>query len=147
MALVRSATSSDHLAVIGLLEDAGLPLAGVLPTLPDFCVVELEGRVVGAVGLEIYGRDALLRSAVVEQVARNTGLGVALVERILDHARGRGVRAVYLLTTTADRYFPRFGFERITREDVPDNVKRSVEFREACPASAVVMRKIFDGRP
>ncbi len=145
MAVVRSAASSDHLAVTGLLEDAGLPLAGVLPTLPDFYVVELEGRVVGAVGLEVYGRDALLRSAVVEQVARNSGLGVALVERILDHARARGVRAVYLLTTTADRYFPRFGFERITREDVPDNVKRSVEFREACPASAVVMRKIFDG--
>jgi amino-acid N-acetyltransferase len=144
MAVVRSATSSDHIAVVGLLEDAGLPVAGVLPTLPDFYVVELDGRVVGAVGLEVYGPDALLRSAVVERVSRNSGLGVALVERILDHTRARGMRAVYLLTTTADQYFPRFGFERITREDVPDDVMVSVEFREACPASAVVMRKILD---
>jgi amino-acid N-acetyltransferase len=144
MAVVRSASSTDHIAVVGLLEDAGLPVAGVLPMLPDFYVVELDGRVVGAVGLEIYGRDALLRSAVVERVARNSGLGVALVERILDHARERDMRAIYLLTTTADQYFPRFGFERITREDVPDDVKVSVEFREACPASAVVMRKILD---
>ena len=144
MAVVRSADSSDHRAVVGLLEDAGLPVAGVLPALPEFYVAELEGRVVGAVGLEVYGRDALLRSAVVGKVARNSGLGVALVERILDHARARGLRDVYLLTTTADRYFPRFGFERITREDVPDDVKVSVEFREACPASAVVMRKTLN---
>ena len=143
-AVVRSADSSDHRAVVGLLEDAGLPVAGVLPALPEFYVAELEGRVVGAVGLEVYGRDALLRSAVVEKVARNSGLGVALVERILDHARARGLRDVYLLTTTADRYFPRFGFERIIREDVPDDVKVSVEFREACPASAVVMRKTLN---
>jgi amino-acid N-acetyltransferase len=144
VAFVRSANSTDHIAVIGLLEDAGLPVAGVLPTLPDFYVVELDGRVVGAVGLEVYGRDALLRSAVVERVARNSGLGVTLIERILDHARERDIRAIYLLTTTADQYFPRFGFERIAREDVPDDVKVSVEFREACPASAVVMRKTLE---
>ena len=51
--------------------------------------------------------------------------------------------AVYLLTTTADGFFPRFGFSRITRDDVPDSVKGSVEFRSACPASAVVMRKVL----
>ena len=48
---------------------------------------------------------------------------------------------MYLLTTTAERYFPRFAFKRITREDVPDSLQASVEFRDACPASAVVMRK------
>ena len=36
-------------------------------------------------------------------------------------------------------------FDRITREEVPDAVKASVEFREVCPASAVVMRKILIG--
>ena len=47
---------------------------------------------------------------------------------------------MYLLTTTAERYFARFGFVQIARDDVPGAVQQSVEFREACPASAVVMR-------
>ena len=142
---VRSATSADHRAVLVLLDAAALPMAGLSPTLTDFYVAEDHGRVMGAIGLERYGADALLRSAVVDPSARDTGVGVALVERVLDHARERGIRAVYLLTTTAERYFPRFGFDRITREEVPDAVKASVEFREVCPASAVVMRKILIG--
>ncbi|MGH7498558.1 MAG: arsenic resistance N-acetyltransferase ArsN2, partial [Gemmatimonadales bacterium] len=142
-AAIRSATIADHRAVLDLLEAAGLPLAGVAPALHDFYVAEIGGRVVGAVGLEPHLPDALLRSAVVEPGARGTGLGVALVERLLDHAREQGVRAVYLLTTTAEAYFLRFGFQRFAREDVPDGVRTSVEFREACPASATVMRKVL----
>jgi amino-acid N-acetyltransferase len=49
------------------------------------------------------------------------------------------MKALYLLTTTAERYFPSFGFVKTTRESVPDEIKTSVEFREACPASATVM--------
>jgi amino-acid N-acetyltransferase len=140
--VVRAATEADYQAVGALLEASSLPLAGVPSTLADFYVAEAQRRVVGAVGLELYGTDALLRSAVIDPVTRGSGIGRALVERALDHARERGVRAVYLLTTTAERYFPRFGFDRITRQEVPDAVQASVEFREACPASAVVMRKV-----
>ena len=42
-----------------------------------------------------------------------------------------GIRAVYLLTTTAERFFPRFGFEVIDRADVPDSVMRSAEIHPA----------------
>lgn len=137
---VRPATQSDYEAVVGLLQAANLPLAGVLRTLAGFYVAEDRGRILGAVGLELHGTDGLLRSAVVDPAARGTGLGHALVGRLLGDARERGLEAVYLLTTTAERWFPRFGFSRIERDDVPDQVRASVEFREACPASAVVMR-------
>jgi amino-acid N-acetyltransferase len=125
---------------VALLEAAALPVAGVAPPLADFFVADGGGRIVGAIGLEAYGPDALLRSAVVEPAARGSGIGAALVERVLGHAGERGVRSVYLLTTTADRYFPRFGFEPIARDAVSEEVKASLEFREACPASAVAMR-------
>ncbi len=140
---VRSATSADYGAVLALLETAGLPVAGVPSTLTGFYVAEDQRGIVGAVGLELHGEDGLLRSAVVDPATRGTGIGVALVERILDHARERRVRAVYLLTTTAERYFPRFGFDRVAREDVPAGVKASVEFREACPTSAVAMLRVM----
>ena len=139
-ALVRAASAADHPSVVALLEAAALPVAGVTPALSDFFVAEDRGRIVGAIGLETYVPGGLLRSAVVDPAARGTGIGVALVERVLGHARERGIRSVYLLTTTAERYFPRFGFDRITRDEVAERVRTSVEFREACPASAVVMR-------
>lgn len=142
-AAVRAATRGDHAHVVALLQAAALPVAGLTPTLADFFVAENEGRIVGAIGLESYGSDALLRSAVVDPAARGAGVGVALVERLLGHAREHDIRAIYLLTTTAERYFPRFGFDRITRDDVPEAVKTSVEFRDACPASAAVMRKVI----
>jgi amino-acid N-acetyltransferase len=56
-------------------------------------------------------------------------------------ARDLQVPAIYLLTTTAERYFPKFGFERIQRADIPPAVQTSIEFTSACPSSATVMRK------
>ena len=132
--------------MLSLLAAAGLPALGVSPTLDHFLVAEKAGQVVGAVGLEFYGPDALLRSAVVSQDLRGSGLGGVLIARILAQAEARGVRGVYLLTTTAERYFPRFGFERIDRAEIPEAVRQSDEFREAFPASAVAMRRMVGGR-
>jgi amino-acid N-acetyltransferase len=137
---VRSATDSDYPAVIALLEAAGLPTAGVPGALGDFLVADAGDGLAGAIGLERYGPDALLRSAVVRPGRQGAGIGAALVRALLDRARDGGLREIYLLTTTAERWFPRFGFVQIEREQVPDAVRASVEFREACPASAAVMR-------
>jgi N-acetylglutamate synthase-like GNAT family acetyltransferase len=138
---LRPASAADFPAVIRLLEDASLPTLGMPATLADFLVAEVRDRIVGAIGMERYGSSALLRSAVVESSAQRTGIGRELVERLLTRAEASGVREIYLLTTTAEHYFPRFGFGPIARTDVPASVQVSVEFREACPASAVAMRK------
>jgi len=135
--------AADYPAVIALLEAAGLPRAGVPMGLGDFLVADTESGLAGAIGLERYGRAALLRSAVVRPGDQGSGIGAALVRALLDRARDSEVREIYLLTTTAERWFPRFGFARIARERVPDAVRASVEFREACPASAAVMRALI----
>jgi amino-acid N-acetyltransferase len=138
---LRPASESDYDRVASLLGAAGLPLAGVPRDLAGFEVAERDGRLVGAIALERYGDEGLLRSAVVDPAERGGGIGAALVDRMLDVARERRLRAIYLLTTTAEQWFPRFGFGRVERADVPDAVRASLEFREACPASAVVMRR------
>jgi amino-acid N-acetyltransferase len=66
-------------------------------------------------------------------------VGVRIVEGALALARARGVRSVYLLTTTAEQFFPRFGFKPVPRADVPAGVQQSVEFQSACPSTAVAM--------
>jgi amino-acid N-acetyltransferase len=138
---VRPAVSADLPAVERLLVDSGLPLDGVRDALPTFVVAEAGGRLVGVAGLEVCCDNALLRSVAVDAEWRSRGLGRALVARVISDAEARGLRALYLLTTTAEHYFPSFGFQRIARDEVPDDVRETEEFQGACPASATAMRR------
>ena len=138
---LRIARETDLPAVLGLLGKAQLPTAGVADSPSHFVMAESEGKLVGVVGLEVYGQSALLRSAAVEESWRGSGVGRVLVERALDLARERGIEDVFLLTTTAEHYFPRFGFTCVSRDSVAAGVRSSSEFQEACPVSATVMRK------
>ncbi|MBM3907470.1 MAG: GNAT family N-acetyltransferase [Gemmatimonadetes bacterium] len=140
-ALVRSATPSDLAAVERLLTASGLPLDGVREALNDFLVAESGGGLVGVAGLEVCGDHALLRSVAVASEWRSRGLGRELVTRLIAQAEARGIHALYLLTTTAENYFPGFGFERITRDQVPAGVQTTGEFQGACPDTATVMRR------
>jgi amino-acid N-acetyltransferase len=142
---LRRATAADHEAVAALLRNAGLPLDGVAAWLDRFWVAEDAARVVGAAGMEHYDDSGLLRSVAVASDWRSSGIGRTLVERVLEDARAAGVRDVYLLTTTADHYFPRLGFTSVGRDTVPAGLQVSAEFTGACPASAVVMRKALAG--
>jgi amino-acid N-acetyltransferase len=140
---IRNATNADLSAVESLLSASDLPLDGVRDNFSSFIVAEDEGKIAGAIGLEEFGSTALLRSAVVSAEHRGNGIGRRLVERLLDHAEDAGIDELYLLTTTAEKYFPRFGFTPTTRSAVPDALKASAEFQGACPDTAVVMTRRF----
>jgi amino-acid N-acetyltransferase len=137
---LRAATHDDLTAVRKLLSASGLPLDGVEENFADFIVAEEDAEIAGVIGLERYGSAALLRSAAVSSESRNNGVGHRLVREVLDRAATGGVREVYLMTTTAEEYFPRFGFTRSTRTQVPEAVRASREFQGACPDTAVVMK-------
>ena len=136
---LRFAEDRDRAAVEALLARATLPLQGVAENFAGFIVAEAQDRIIGAIGLERYGNRSLLRSAVVDPDWQGKGVGHALTEKVLEVAREGGQVAVYLLTTTAEEYFPRFGFRRISRSDVETQVLESAEFQGACPDTAVVM--------
>lgn len=139
--VIDTATRRDLPEVRTLLERHHLPLDGVDDLTDAMVVARDAGRVVGAAALEFYTDGALLRSVAVDSGLQGRRLGHQLTEAALQVAQSRGAHTVYLLTRTADRFFPRFGFEHITRADVPLSVQTSIEFRSACPASATVMRK------
>jgi N-acetylglutamate synthase-like GNAT family acetyltransferase len=122
-----------------LLTSVDLTVAGVGQHLHRFLVVEDAGEIVACAGLEIYGRYALLRSVAVDPSYRNRGLGASLVTRQVDRARSEGVRQVYLLTTTAEAFFRRLGFDTVPREDVDPTVRQSTEFGDAACATAPAM--------
>ena len=138
-ATLRPARTADLAAIERLLSDSALPLTGVAESLDAFTVAEDGTEIVGVAGLELCRGNALLRSVAITPEWRSRGLGRSLVTHVIADAESRGLRALYLLTTTADQYFPSFGFKPITRDEVPPDVRETEEFRSACPASATVM--------
>jgi amino-acid N-acetyltransferase len=137
--VLRPMRAEDLERVLDLLRGAGLPPQGVAAAPGAYLVAESAGDIAGIAGLERYGRDGLLRSLAVSPAWRGRGLGGALTEEILATAARDGLQSVYLLTETAADFFPRYGFRRIERSDVAEDVRTSAEFAELCPASSVVM--------
>jgi amino-acid N-acetyltransferase len=144
---LRVATRDDLPAVQRLLPDAGLPTDDVADLFTEhaaeFVVAEdpaAPGELVAVAGIEVCCDDALLRSVAVRPAWRRHGVGQELVRHLVHAAEARGFRAMYLLTMTAEHYFPRFGFERVGRDVVPAAVAATPEFRGMCPATAVAMR-------
>ena len=136
---IRLARDADLGAIEALLTASQLPTVGVRDAMCSFLVAEADARIVGVVGMERRGRYGLLRSTAVAPEWCGKAVAKQLVERIIAEAESQGVNALYLLTTTAERYFPNFGFEVTARDIVPPDIRTTEEFREACPASATVM--------
>jgi amino-acid N-acetyltransferase len=104
-----------------------------------------DRELLGLVGLELYGPVALLRSLVVAATQRGTGLGTALVEFAERHACQCGVGAVYLLTTTAEKFFESRGYVRAPRDEAPAAIASTDQFSNLCPSSSAFMSKRLGG--
>lgn len=122
-----------------LLKSSNLP-ADDLDYKKDLLVGYYEGdALVGTGGLEIYGSYALLRSLSVRMGIRGKSVGTTITEFLLEEAKKKGLKAIYLLTETAHGFFLKKGFKDIKRDEVPEEVKSSSEFSHVCPTSAAVM--------
>lgn len=144
---LRPAHETDLAQIFALLEASGLPTTGVADSLDGFIVADDAGEIVGVVGLETCCRDyALLRSTAVADAWRGRGVGRQLVERAIAEAELQGFQALYLLTTTAERYFPSFGFRAVPRDTVPADVREHEQFTGGCCSSATAMELGLGGR-
>jgi amino-acid N-acetyltransferase len=137
--LIRDARVEDLPRILALLESALLPALGVAEHIQTFLVAERNGEVIGSVGLEVYGEEALLRSAVVDERNRNAGLGTKLYNSLLERARSLGIKRLVLLTNTAEEFFRRKGFHKVDQKAITGPVTTSVEFTGACPSHAACM--------
>lgn len=128
--------------VIGILEGASLPSSDLSDDdMKHFFYAGPADAPVGIVGLQFYGSDALLRSLVVSTAHRGQGLGQELVEHAERHARASGVATVYLLTTTAERFFRSRGYSPTPRDNAPPAIRSTPEFSTLCPASSAFLSK------
>lgn len=134
---IAPAAASDAAAITALLREALLPHEDFAPYLAHFLVArDPAGGVVGAIGAEVCGREALLRSFVVAQARRGAGIGQRLLASLERAGAAWGVERWWLLTTTAEKFFSVRGFRATPRAAVPPAIAATEEFRGLCPAVA-----------
>ena len=129
--------------VITLLAAVKLPVIDLPQRLDNFFVALETDKVVGAVGLEVYGSYGLLRSLVVEVDWRNKGVEAELIAKVEGVATEKRLKGIYLLTENTADYFNNKGFEHVARMDVPEEVKASSQYSNICPESAIAMAKLI----
>ncbi|MEW9583208.1 arsenic resistance N-acetyltransferase ArsN2 [Paraburkholderia sp. DGU8] len=140
---IRTANAAELSDMRTLLAANGLPVEDICTTLIEgFLIIRgARGTIVGSGGLQHLGSSVLLRSLAVTRELRGTGLARRLVARLEDDARALGYEELWLLTTTAERFFAVAGYERASRDDVPAEVRSCTQFAVLCPSTAICMRK------
>jgi amino-acid N-acetyltransferase len=136
------ARRSDLPGIRGLLDSESLPSVDITEeSLEHFLVYRDQWGVAGVVGIERYGRAALLRSLVVTSDRMGCGIGKGLVTAAEDLAAKLQVHSIYLLTTTAAEFFECRGYRRIEKEEAPPEIRSTQEFSSLCPSTAILMVK------
>ena len=141
MITLSAAAPEDLQDARGLLAANALPTEDIVLHFGHFIIARSAGALVGVVGMECYGSSALLRSLCVAEEARGQGLGRGLCDEVETRAGVMAVRDLYLLTTTAQRFFEGRGFAVIDRELAPEVIRATAEFQSLCPSTAVCMHK------
>lgn len=130
--LAKDILVTNHLTVLGI-EDQFL----------NFFVLYVNGQIIGIVGLEIYNTSGLLRSLAILPEYQKKGLGITLVQQIIEYAQEKKLKTVYLLTETAKSFFEKQGFSVVDRKEAPPEIQNSKEFSSACPVNATFMKRII----
>jgi amino-acid N-acetyltransferase len=107
---IAAARLSDYDTVAALLEREHLPLDGLREHFDTAIVARAAHRIIGCSALEVYEGGALLRSVAVDAEYRKSGAGSDLTRAAIELATRRLVPAIYLLTTTAERFFSEVRF-------------------------------------
>jgi amino-acid N-acetyltransferase len=122
-----------------LLIENNLPVSDLNDRI-TFFVEKNDNEIIAAGGIEDAGTDAIIRSIAVAENYKGKGYGAQITRQLLNYAKTKNKKDIYLLTTTADNYFPRFGFKEVKRQDLPAALKSSSQYKDVCPSSAVIMK-------
>ncbi|MBO0949862.1 arsenic resistance N-acetyltransferase ArsN2 [Fibrella forsythiae] len=139
--IYRLATPTDRPALTELLTQAKLLTDDLPENLGTFILAFDNDTLAGTAGVDIIELTGLLRSVAVAPAYQHQHIGRQLIAAAEKLASDKGIMNLYLITTTADRYFDRLGFERVDRNNVPEAIATTRQFSELCPASSVVMSK------
>lgn len=124
-----------------LLAKHKLPIDDIQSGNIKFLVTLQKQKVIGAIAVELYQNTGLLRSLVVDSEYWNHGLGKKLINALIQNCISNKVDELYLLTSTSVLFFEKLGFKIIERENIPQRISQTEQFKTLCPSSAIAMFK------
>ncbi len=132
--VVRQARLSDvdalyemvcHWAKVG--ENLPRPREDIIRNILTFAVCVKDGRVVGCASLYVYDSGlAEIRSLGVSPAIQRQGQGRAIVTFLLKKAQQMEIKKVFALTRNP-QFFARIGFDKTTREALPEKILKDCE--------------------
>jgi amino-acid N-acetyltransferase len=137
----RFATKEDLYQLKELLESCLLPFEDIDSHIDSFIIAIVDNKIIGSLGVENYGKDALLRSFAVSYNFRNSIVSKILMGKMSQYAIDNDIQRAFLLTTTIDQFLLKIGFSKIDRQLVPKIISQTKEFASICPSSAICMMK------
>jgi len=124
------------------LTAAKLPIEDLAdPGRTFFAFQTATGEPCGYGGYEIHGAHALIRSMVVPEALRRTGLGRVMLAQLLARSVAEGARDAWLFTSKAAPFFSRQGFHAVARYEAPPEIMATKQATSVCPISAQIMTR------
>jgi len=133
----------DKSQIRRLLSECELPTYYIHRHLKSFIVAKAGKKIVGVVGVEVYGRMGLFRSLCVDEAYRGRGIAKMLNEKLLVYARTRKIERLYLFTFYAEKFASKFGFRKIDKKRIPKNIRSTWQFSKSLryPSAICMMKK------
>jgi len=135
MSEIRACRGDEHGVILAIINEAADAYRGVIP--PDrwhepymgsgelqdeidagiaFWGYELEGALVGVMGIQRVRDLDLIRHAYVRPASQRHGVGGALLEHLRSHSTRRMLVGTWAAAEWAVRFYRRHGFELVSRE-------------------------------
>lgn len=116
-----------------------------------FWVLEEAGespRIAGTIGMEVHGRNGLLRSFVIKRGNWQPQAVVKLLLLVLSAAHKRGIDELYLAAAGSSPLFETLGFSTVDGSELPEPIRDSEHLRQvANSGEAKVMRCLLSRFP
>ena len=103
--IIKPAKRADLNEIVNLLSDNNLPTIDISENTVQLFNGLFDNKIIGIIGLEKYNNVGLLRSLAVKDTFKNQKIGERLVKHLLNFSSAEKIEELYLLTTTAEKYF------------------------------------------
>jgi len=140
---ISKATVDDIEPLSRLLRKENLPPDDIEKWIDHFLVLKDGNITVGGVGIEIWGEIGLFRSFVIAEEYRSKGFGNKLYDTIMLKAKKMNLHSLVLLAKGTVGFFEKNGFRFISRDELPLEVKNSVQFNlKECEIYKVMIKQL-----
>lgn len=106
----------------------------------DYIVYELDGGIKACAALHIYnGKQAEIAAVAVDKRCSHIGIGPKLVNYLIERARNKNIKEVFVLTTRTADWFEQLGFLPISIDSLPEERQKKYSSERGSKAFSLIL--------